>query len=76
MMESRVVHRSQDAEMRALFTAFDKDGSGYIDASEVKETMKAVGINITDKDLERMMNVAGVTIRDQIFYEGIYWYYL
>lgn len=61
--------RSQDAEMRALFAAFDKDGSGYIDRREIKTTMKEVGMDLTDKDVETMMKVAGVPLQDRIFYE-------
>ena len=70
MMESQVNRRSQDAEMRALFAAFDKDNNGYIDGTELKMTMKDVGMDLTDKDVETMMKVAGVAIRDRIFYEG------
>jgi len=64
--------RSQDAEMRALFAAFDKDGSGYIDKPELKVTMKEVGLDLNDKDIETMMKVAGVAIKDRIFYEGMF----
>jgi calmodulin len=73
MMESRassVRRQSPDAEMRALFAAFDKDGNGYIDASELRSTMHDVGLELTDSDIDLMMKVAGVAIKDRIFYEG------
>jgi Ca2+-binding EF-hand superfamily protein len=75
MMETRasdIRRRSADAEMRALFTAFDKDGNGYIDASELKSTMRDVGLELTDRDIDVMMKVAGVAIKDRIFYEGLF----
>jgi len=75
MMESRDQsrHRSQDAEMRALFAAFDKDNSGYIDGQELKLTMREVGMDLTNHDVEMMMRAAGVAIKDRIFYEGLAW---
>jgi len=74
MMESRDVttrHRSQDAEMRVLFAAFDKDDNGYIDGHELKLTMREVGMDLTNRDIEMMMKAAGVAIKDRIFYEGL-----
>lgn len=72
MMDSRdrMRHRSQDAEMRALFAAFDKDDNGYIDGHELKLTMRDVGMDLTNHDIEMMMKAAGVAIKDRIFYEG------
>jgi len=72
MMECRdpAKNRSQDAEMRALFAAFDKDDSGYIDGHELKLTMRDVGMDLTNRDVEMMMKAAGVAIKDRIFYEG------
>jgi len=74
MMQSRepTRRRSQDAEMRALFAAFDKDDNGYIDGQELKLTMREVGMDLTNHDVEMMMKAAGVAIKDRIFYEGLY----
>ena len=73
MMQSREPskQRSQDAEMRALFAAFDKDDNGYIDGQELKLTMREVGMDLTNHDVEMMMKAAGVAIKDRIFYEGL-----
>jgi len=73
MMECRdqSKNRSQDAEMRALFAAFDKDNNGYIDGQELKLTMREVGMDLTNHDIEMMMRAAGVAIKDRIFYEGL-----
>lgn len=61
--------RSQDAEMRALFGALDKDKNGYIDKNELRVTMLEVGLELSEKDLDTMMKAAGVVIKDRIFYE-------
>lgn len=71
MMESRAARHSKEVEIRALFTAFDKDNNGFIDKGELKATMQQVGMDLTDKDVETMMKVAGVAIQDRIFYEGV-----
>lgn len=70
MMEFRVERRPQDAEMRALFAAFDKDSSGYIDADELKSTMTDVGMPVTAKDVQIMLKEVGVQGHGRIYYEG------
>jgi len=47
-----------------------KDRSGYIDGQELKLTMRDVGMDLTNHDVEMMMRAAGVKIKDRIFYEG------
>jgi Ca2+-binding EF-hand superfamily protein len=65
------VWKSEDAQWRALFSALDKDCNGYVDKQELRETMLQVGLELSDQDLDTMMKVAGVAIKDRIFYEGI-----
>jgi Ca2+-binding EF-hand superfamily protein len=59
-----------DDEFRPLFAAFDKDDNGYIDEVELKTTMAAVGMELSDKDVEMMMKAAGVSRGERIYYEG------
>lgn len=61
---------STDDEFRPLFAAFDKDNNGYIDEVELKTTMAAVGLELSDSDVEQMMKAAGVSRGERIFYEG------
>lgn len=70
-MDGATHWKSQDAEMRALFGALDKDKNGYIDKNELRVTMLEVGLDLSEKDLDTMMKAAGVVIKDRIFYEGI-----
>jgi len=41
---------------REAFERFDKDGSGTIDAWELKETLKAMGQNPTDEEVFQMLS--------------------
>jgi Ca2+-binding EF-hand superfamily protein len=41
---------------REAFERFDKDGSGTIDAWELKETLKAMGQNPSDEDIFQMLS--------------------
>ena len=70
-MDGATLWKSQDAEMRALFGALDKDKNGYIDKNELRVTMLEVGLDLSEKDLDTMMKAAGVVIKDRIFYEGL-----
>ena len=69
-MAARAERRPEEAELRALFDGFDKDGSGYIDADELKITMSELGINISDNDAKKMLLDAGVQGDGRIYYEG------
>ena len=56
MVEMRAERKPENAEMRALFNAFDKDNSGFIDKQEIRETLRAVGMqvrNILFKELRQ-----------------------
>jgi len=57
-------------DFRTLFMAFDKDNNGYIDAEELRQTMSAVGLQLSDRDVAVMMNAAGVPSGGRIYYEG------
>ena len=46
MVEMRAERKPENAELRALFNAFDKDNSGYIDKTEIRDTLTAVGMKV------------------------------
>jgi len=58
------------SDFRSLFMAFDKDNNGYIDGDELRQTMSAVGLQLTDRDVSNMMTAAGVPSGGRIYYEG------
>ena len=52
------MERSDEKELKDAFKAFDKDGSGYITAKELKAAMKKMGGNVSDKDIQSMIDKA------------------
>lgn len=62
MMKDKVSKRakkynlSYEDELKEAFNVFDKDGNGRITASELAETMKALGENLSEEDIQFMMS--------------------
>jgi len=52
---SEQLTKEQIAEYREAFALFDKNDDGTIDTKELKTTMKALGINPTDKEIQDMI---------------------
>ena len=44
--------------MRKLFHMFDRDGSGFIDAKELRKIMRRLGTKISSEEVERMVRKA------------------
>ena len=67
--------------LRRFFGSFktknisEQDNSGFIDKSELKNTMKDVGFDLSNRDVDTMMKAAGVANKDKIFYEGRYLFF-
>ena len=53
-----------------LLQTFDKKKTGYIDADELKVTMKELGMDISEEDVQLMMKQADCQIEGRIYYEG------
>ena len=47
------------SEIREAFNVFDKDGNGYITASELRHFLSSLGYNMTEAELMDMMNKIG-----------------
>ena len=52
---------------------FDKDNNGFIGPEELRETMKELGMCLSEADLTAMMDTAGCHIPNRIYYEGQYY---
>ena len=48
----------QVAEITIIFRTFDKDGNESIDVNELKDAMKALGLNRTKAEVEALMDKA------------------
>ena len=56
MMKMDVGEPDKEAELAQIFRIFDKDNSGSISASELRDAMRAIGQNYTDEEFEEMMD--------------------
>ena len=65
---SSAVHDSKE-EMRQLFRTFDRDGNGFISASELRKVMKRLGTRISAEEVERMVRKADADGDGKVNYE-------
>ena len=71
MNERKKEEEFNEDELRDVFKVFDKDNSGFISASELKEVSSKLGRNLTDEDVKKMMKEADLDEDGKISYEGI-----
>lgn len=56
---SRKVQKSDtESELREAFRIFDKDGSGTINADELRQVMKALGEDLSSTEIDEMIKEA------------------
>ena len=60
----------EDEEMKQLFTKFDADNDGFINAEDLKAAMRDLGMVLTDEDVGDMMRSAGSAPHGKISYRG------
>ena len=70
MKERKKEEEFNEEELRDVFKAFDKDNSGFISASELKEVSSKLGRNLTDEDVKEMMKETDLDEDGKISYEG------
>lgn len=58
MMTKLVTKSDTEAELKAAFQVFDRDGSGTISAEELRNVMKSLGENLTDDQIDEMIREA------------------
>lgn len=56
-------------DLDAAFKTFDKDGDGFISASELRLIMSTLGEKLTDKEIDEMMKIADINGDGKIDYE-------
>jgi len=47
-----------ERELRGAFDVFDKDGSGSISTEELRAVMRSIGENLSDAEIDEMLNEA------------------
>jgi len=60
-----------EEEMMQLFRVFDKDSDGSINAKDLSDTMKDLGLVLTGDDTAAMMREAGLGPDGNIHYKGL-----
>ena len=66
-----VTDSSWDDEFREACRVFDKDGSGFISAAELRHVITNLDENFTDQEVDEMIREAVVDRDGQVNYEGI-----
>ncbi|MEM7132538.1 MAG: EF-hand domain-containing protein [Chloroflexota bacterium] len=69
MMERKIKDTDSDEEVREAFRVFDKDGNGYIHASELKHVMMNLGKRLTDEEIDKMIKEADLDADSRVNYE-------
>uniref|UniRef100_A0A1I8HZF4 Calmodulin n=1 Tax=Macrostomum lignano TaxID=282301 RepID=A0A1I8HZF4_9PLAT len=60
---------TEDADMWEAFKAFDHNGDNYIDFAEIKKTMHFLGEEVSDEDVQSMINEADADNDGRINFE-------
>ncbi|KAF5354329.1 hypothetical protein D9756_007226 [Leucocoprinus leucothites] len=60
----------EESDLREAFKVFDKDGNGTINAEELRLTMRNIGVNLTDEELDLMMKEADEDGNGVIDFQG------
>jgi calmodulin len=66
MMARKLKDTDYEEEMRAAFQVFDKDGNGFITPTELAVAMKNLGENLSEKDIQKMIQEADLDGDNQI----------
>ena len=69
LMERQVTSADRKNEIRQAFSLFDKNGNGFITASEIKRVMTNLGEKLTAEEVDEMIREADIDGDGQINYE-------
>ena len=70
MMARQMEDDDNEEELREAFKVFDKDGSGSINAEELKLVMTTLGENLTEEELDEMIQEADIDGDGEVSFEG------
>lgn len=62
--------QDDDEQMRQAFAMMDKDSSGKVSASELKQVMRSIGERLTDDDIDEIMRELDMDGDGEVDYEG------
>ena len=70
MMARKMKGTDSEEEIKEAFRVFDKDGDGLISIAEMREVMTNLGENLTDEELDEMIQEADTDGDGQVNYDG------
>ena len=70
MLRQMKTPQDEEIELRESFKVFDKNGDGYISASELRQVMMTLGEKLTDDEVEEMIREADIDGDGLVNYEG------
>lgn len=76
MMTRKTSTTDTEAEIKAAFDVFDSDKCGYIKAEELKGVMSSIGENLTDAEVDEMINLVDTDKDGKISCEYFFYFYL
>ncbi len=66
MMSRKMKDTDSEEELLEAFKVFDKDGNGFITASELRNVMTSIGEKLTDEEVDEMIREADLDRDGQI----------
>ncbi|XP_037503725.1 calmodulin-A-like [Rhipicephalus sanguineus] len=69
MMTKKTHTADTEEEIREAFRVFDRDGNGFITATELRDVMTTLGEKLTDEEVDAMIREADMDGDGQINYE-------
>ena len=70
MMSKKMKETDKEEELREAFRVFDRNGDGYISATELRHVMTNLGEKLTDEEVEDMIREADLDGDGLVNYEG------
>ncbi len=72
LMSKKMKDTDTEEEIKEAFRVFDRDGNGYISASELRHVMTNLGEKLTDEEVDEMIREADENGDGHIDYQGIH----
>ena len=72
LMAKKFMDSDMESEIRQAFRMFDKDGNGFISATELRHVMTNLGEKLTEAEADEMLREADIDGDGQIDYAGEY----